>query len=135
KSPSSLILVALDNFEAVHESAGYPAGAVLLRAVTDEIVRSIRSEDVVTRYAANELAIIVPAASRTEVFRIAEHVRSRVAALRVTVGDQPLSVTATIGSAELDECRADATAHELVALAERRLARAKIEGRNRVCAD
>jgi diguanylate cyclase (GGDEF)-like protein len=131
----SVMLLDLDRFKALNDSAGHSAGDVVLRAVVDEVVRSVRIEDVVTRYGGEELAVLVRATTRAEACRLAERIRLRIQALRVTSGARAHQVTVSIGVAELGECREGAGGEEVLALADRRLRRAKLLGRNRVCSD
>jgi diguanylate cyclase (GGDEF)-like protein len=64
--------------------------------------------------------------------RLAERLRRAVEETKHGDGDTPLSVTVSIGVAELGEAQAS-DAEGLMELADERLYRAKESGRNRVC--
>jgi diguanylate cyclase (GGDEF)-like protein len=134
-TPLSVMLLDLDHFKSINDSAGHSAGDTVLRAVVDEVVRSVRVEDVVTRYGGEELAVLVRSTTRQDASRLAERIRQRIEALRVTVGTHAIEVTVSIGVGELAECRKGASGEEVIALAERRQRRAKLLGRNRVCSE
>ena len=67
--------------------------------------------------------------------RTAERVRLKIESLRVSIGRKPLQVTASIGVAEIGEPGAQLTGEGLVMVAEKRLRRAKLLGKNRVVSD
>jgi two-component system, cell cycle response regulator len=133
--PLSVMLLDLDKFRALNDSAGRGAGDIALRSVVDELSRALRLEDVLTRYGGDEVAVLVPATPRGDAAIVAERLRSRVQSLRITVGTKIVGVTVSIGIAELSECHGTASGDDLLALAARRVHRAKLLGRNRVCAE
>jgi diguanylate cyclase (GGDEF)-like protein len=133
KSGLGVILLDLDHFKAVNDTWGHATGDLVLRAVVDELERTLRSEDLLTRYGGEELAVLARVGSNDELNRFAERLRARIEALRVPCGGGALGVTVSVGVAAIDEC-ADGSGDDLIGMADRRLYRAKLLGRNRVCA-
>jgi diguanylate cyclase (GGDEF)-like protein len=130
----SVMMLDLDGLKSVNDAHGRDAGDEVLRAVVVAITQAIRSEDVFCRYGGDEFAFLVrdPLGSAA---RAAERLRTRIEALRVTVGKKTVRVTASIGVVEVGEPGAQLTREGLVRVAEKRLNRAKLLGRNRVCID
>ena len=127
-----VLMLDLDHFKAINDSAGHAAGDAVLRGVVKELERTVRTEDLLTRYGGEEFAILVRVGSFDELERFAERIRERIEAARIELDGRALRVTVSVGIAELAEC-SDATGDDLLGIADRRLYRAKLLGRNRVC--
>jgi diguanylate cyclase (GGDEF)-like protein len=56
---SALLFVDLDQFKYINDACGHPAGDRLIRKVADELLRSVRRDDVVARFGGDEFAILV----------------------------------------------------------------------------
>ena len=56
---SALFFVDLDQFKYVNDACGHPAGDRLIRKVADELLRSVRRNDVVARFGGDEFAILI----------------------------------------------------------------------------
>ncbi|HZU83922.1 MAG TPA: GGDEF domain-containing protein [Polyangiaceae bacterium] len=130
----AVLLLDLDDFKSVNDTYGHAAGDAVLRAVAEQILGTLRVEDLLARYGGEEFVVLARAASHLDALRLAERVRLAVAALQVPVSeDAHASVTVSIGVASQSECGDPPTAARLVQLADERLYRAKAEGRNRTC--
>jgi diguanylate cyclase (GGDEF)-like protein len=131
--PLSVALIDLDHFKKVNDTHGHLVGDVVLRAVTDAIRGQLRSYDLAGRFGGEEFVVLLPNASQTDAFRVAERLRTHVAGMAIPIaGDEDgpcVTVTVSIGVAALDGTRHELT--NLVAAADSALYRAKQEGRNR----
>ena len=56
---SSMFFIDLDQFKYINDACGHPAGDRLIRKVADELLRSVRSNDIVARFGGDEFAILV----------------------------------------------------------------------------
>ena len=128
------MMLDIDGMRALNDSLGQSAGDEVLRTVVDVISNVIRSEDVFCRYAGAQFAFILREPLRTAA-RTAERLRMRIENARFAFAKKGASVTASIGVAEIGEPGAQLTAEGLVTVAEKRLHRAKLLGKNRVAAE
>jgi two-component system, cell cycle response regulator len=135
KAHLAVIVLDLDHFKAINDTDGHAAGDAVLRAVADAVFRCARREDVVTRYGGEEFAVLARVSSIADAERFAERIRTCIARLRVPCNGKTVKVTTSVGVAELGEIAETGSGDDLVALADRRLYRAKLLGRNRVVAD
>jgi diguanylate cyclase (GGDEF)-like protein len=82
------------------------------------------------RYGGEEFVILAPLTDLDSVRVLAERIRERVAACPFQQNGTKLSVTVSLGMAELSQVQAQ-NPDDLIAIADRRLYIAKREGRNR----
>jgi diguanylate cyclase (GGDEF)-like protein len=134
KAELSLLMLDLDEFKKTNDVHGHLAGDMVLRVVASRVSRLIRVEDVLARYGGEEFVILARSTSHTEAVHLAERTRAEVEQLRIAARAASLRVTTSIGVAALAELPEAAPPSELLSLADTRLYRAKMAGRNRVCA-
>ncbi|OGQ95704.1 MAG: hypothetical protein A2521_17080 [Deltaproteobacteria bacterium RIFOXYD12_FULL_57_12] len=127
----TFLMLDLDHFKAVNDTYGHQAGDQVLATVAEVMGVAKRREDEIGRYGGEEfygLALGSIAIGRD----FAERLRQRVATTVVVHEGQEIVVTMSIGlvaASELAVLNIDA----LIAAADRRLYKAKHDGRNRVC--
>ena len=125
------LLVDLDHFKDVNDSYGHLVGDEVLIAVAGVLRDASRKLDVVARYGGEEFALLLPETDPEGARVVAERYRHALEKVRVAVGADSLSVTASIGVA----CYPDdslRTVDDLLRRADTALYRAKALGRNRV---
>jgi two-component system, cell cycle response regulator len=127
----SVILFDLDHFKAVNDSHGHHAGDVVLRIVAAQVQRLIRAEDVLARYGGEEFVVVVRGITHANVALFAERIRKSVGDLVIPLGDLRLSASVSLGVASLVDC-AEVSVDGLLQIADERLYKAKVGGRNRV---
>jgi diguanylate cyclase (GGDEF)-like protein len=130
-NPLALVLVDLDQFRGINESFGHLVGDGVLRAVAQCLVAAVRETDTVARTGGDEFACILPQTHLAGALTVAERIRRDVAALRTGPAADVL-LTASVGVGTHPAVHVQ-TPEELIAAADGCLARAKREGRNRVC--
>lgn len=132
-STVALILLDIDHFKRLNDSAGHQFGDECLRRVADTLIVSVRrAGDLAARYGGEEFALILPDAQLDWALGFAEDIRERVEALAIPHPESPLGrLTVSLGVAveQPDDPEAATT---LIASADRALYRAKQGGRNRV---
>jgi len=127
--PLSLVLMDLDHFKQINDRHGHDTGDEVLRRVAELIRRHCRGGDLAARYGGEEFLLALAGAPPSEAVLVAERVRESVAAHGWPAVRPGLAVTVSIGVTHAAEA---GDAPGLLTLADQRLYRAKIEGRNRV---
>lgn len=125
--PFGLLLVDLDGFKAVNDTAGHLAGDHVLQVVGRTLRENCRATDVPARLGGDEFAMILPEASEEMVRRYA----AKLVALVAAAGFPPElpRVTASIGGVAFQQ--APASAKAAVAAADAAMYAAKRDGKNR----
>lgn len=136
RAPLALVVVDIDYFDSVNETAGRPAGDQVLRAIANTLTENLSSNGLVGRVGGEEFAILLPHAGEAEAKRVGERIRDHVAAEPVAIEDGShagfvFRLTVSIGIAVLDHSRRALA--ELMGAADMALSEAKSTGRNRVC--
>jgi len=127
----SLLMLDIDGFKRVNDTAGHLAGDEMLRAIAGLLGESVRETDLAARYGGDEFALILPGTPKTAAFAVAEKVRLGAADLRVRHGEAgTLRVTVSVGVASIGS--ATKSAIELIEAADKALYHAKREGRDQV---
>jgi diguanylate cyclase (GGDEF)-like protein len=123
-TPLSLVVIDVDHFKDVNDTAGHPAGDAVLREVGAALVANTKASDLAARFGGDEFVVLLPDCSGVDAIRVAERLRAAVAR---EVAAVPITVSAGVG-----ETPANAGDDEqLVAAADAALYAAKREGRNR----
>lgn len=131
-SSLSLLLLDIDHFKAINDTAGHLVGDGVLRQLGDLLAYSVRTADVVARYGGEEFVVILPETSSEGGVIFAERLRDTVERHAFDVSnEEPLHLTASIGVATFPSPRVEST-EDLFARADEALYRAKSGGRNQV---
>jgi diguanylate cyclase (GGDEF)-like protein len=129
-----LVMVDIDGFKEFTDTHGHKTGDAALRHVAATLNSCVRSSDMVARWGGEEFAVmLVETRSIAEVSVVTERMRLAVKNRPVAgCGGEDLSITVRMGVACFP---GDAsTPHQIVAVADEALCRAKALGRDRVCA-
>ncbi|RBY82602.1 GGDEF domain-containing protein [Geodermatophilus sp. TF02-6] len=128
------MVLDLDHFKQLNDAHGHAVGDAVLRAVAASLSATVRPSDVLARVGGEELVVLGLVSDPAEAQRLAERLRSAVAAGRTDDGH---SVTASIGIALVSpvdgEDAADAV-WRLIDRADGAMYEAKQAGRDRVAA-
>jgi diguanylate cyclase (GGDEF)-like protein len=127
--PLSLLLVDLDHFKAVNDSAGHAIGDVVLQRVAAQLRTAVRGSDAVVRLGGEEFVVLLHECSAEGATIAAETARGAVRDVVVPEGCSLESLTASIGIATYPEH--GATLDLLLGSADRAMYSAKHEGRDR----
>ncbi len=126
----SLLMIDLDDFKAVNDGYGHPAGDRTLRDFSGLAGDAIRDVDILCRYGGEEFAVILPDTDSKTAMVVAERIRQRTQERVFSFEGNDIRLTISVGVAC---CPADGvTVRDLVRASERALSKAKEEGKNRV---
>jgi diguanylate cyclase len=131
-STFSLIIFDIDNFREVNNTYGHLAGDSILTHIARIVAELLRCDDFVFRYGGDEFIVLLPQAKLEDAVRIAEKLRTRVAAVEFMLSrtsDKFIHLTISLG---VSEARPDDNPTTLLARADKALYESKQNGRNRV---
>ena len=98
----ALLLIDLDKFKSVNDTAGHLAGDQMLIGVARAISQVVRPGEVVARFGGDEFAVLVARTGADGARAAAERIRGQIAALELAIGGHRHQTTATVGGAVID---------------------------------
>jgi diguanylate cyclase (GGDEF)-like protein len=122
----AVLMLDVDHFKKYNDTYGHPAGDEVLKKVARILQVTAREVDCVARYGGEEFCLMLPETSVAGALKLAERIRTRMAAEQLP-GE---NVTLSIGVASLPGD--GETPDDVIAAADEALYRAKREGRDRV---
>ena len=131
KRPLSLLMIDVDDFKKINDTYGHEVGDEVLKKVAETISKSVRKFDFVGRYGGEEFIVILPGADIRRAIEIAERIRKNIEAQIFTYDGVEIKATVSLGVAEMlkDKPR---SVNDLIKIADMRMYRAKISGKNKV---
>ena len=94
-----VVLLDLDRFKLVNDSAGHAAGDRVLQRVGQSLRSVIRAGDAAVRYGGEEFVLLLPAADLAGTHRVLQAVRTELAAIPLPAGCALRRITASVGVA------------------------------------
>ncbi len=119
----------IDRFKRVNDEHGYAMGDVVLRTLSLEAMRQVRTADLLARWSGEEFMLMLPDTRAALARGGVERLVQRLSALRIVQGAAAVSVTVSAG---LAEHHAGETVEQTLERAAAALAEAKAEGGNRL---
>lgn len=130
RAPFSILMLDLDHFKLINDTYGHVAGDAMLVEVARIITQSIRTVDYAARYGGEEFLVILFETPSSTAAIAADRIRLEVAERFIDIDGHHVSVTVSIGVAEVRESDTDAVS--IINRADGALYQAKAQGRNRV---
>jgi len=100
-APACIALLDLDRFKRINDEYGHLAGDEVLRSTAGVICRQLRSGDLIGRYGGEELVLCLPNNASEQALATAELIRRSVRGTRTWHGGCAITITVSIGIAEL----------------------------------
>ena len=125
----ALLLLGLDNFKVINDTAGHAAGDRLLREVALMLQTVLLPTDLLARVGGDEFAMLLDDSPPSRVREIAEHMRGALDEFRFVDNGRTFTLTGSVGMVLMD---GELGAERLLAVADAALLHAKQVGRNRV---
>jgi diguanylate cyclase (GGDEF)-like protein len=129
-TPLALLLIDVDHLKEINDrSGGHEAGDFALRAVAESLRSTCRNTDLAARFGGDEFAVIAPFAEARQGMELAARIRKALGSIRIGPPSSPVSLTVSIGVADLDSAGPH-TSEALCDAADRALYLAKSRGRD-----
>ncbi len=123
RSVLSVLLLDIDHFKVINETYGLPAGDRVLRSTAERLKDTLREDDVIGRFGAEEFLVILSGCDTAQATMSAERLRAAIPDRPVLSGSLQVPLTISVGVASIQPslgCVGD-----LIAIAERSLYEAK----------
>lgn len=130
-SELAILMIDIDYFKRVNDTAGHIAGDEVLREIATRIQSAVRTVDIVARYGGEEFVVILPETSTLGATTFAERLRLGIAAHEFVAGGDKIRLTVSIGISTFPQSDI-ASADDFIARADAAMYRAKENGRNQV---
>jgi diguanylate cyclase (GGDEF)-like protein/PAS domain S-box-containing protein len=130
KQPLTVMMLDIDHFKEVNDRYGHIIGDKILIGVARIASANIRIADTLGRYGGDEFIILLPMTNAKQAYQLAERIRTSVESLRVSCGKDSVSITLSIGIAELPQPSKSETVEDLFRRADESMYEAKKAGRN-----
>lgn len=128
--PIACMMIDADGFKTINDTHGHDAGDAVLRALAKQLQHAVRTDDIVCRLGGDEFLVICPGTPLAGAMKLAESIRSDVAAMRVPAGNGEWRGSVSVGVAA--RTAAMQRHEDLVKAADLGVYAAKRKGRNRV---
>jgi diguanylate cyclase (GGDEF)-like protein/PAS domain S-box-containing protein len=103
QSSLSLIMLDIDHFKRVNDTYGHQVGDRVLVGVTNRCREKLREVDICARYGGEEFVFLLPETDLERARQVAERLCSVVNDTPVEAGEKQISISISLGVAELDE--------------------------------
>lgn len=128
RHPMSVAMLDVDHFKSVNDTYGHDAGDQVLKAISDILVSEFRTIEHIGRLGGEEFAVIFPETDTEGAHAACARVLGKIQSTLTPVDGAKISVTASIGTAEVTAKARDGAT--VLKWADERLYEAKRGGRN-----
>ncbi len=132
RRPLAAAMIDLDNFKAINDLCGHPAGDRLLRRIAQLLRGEMRKQDFIGRYGGEEFLAVLPETTADDGAVLLERCRKKVAEITARRGKNSEGIPVTLSAGVTELAGGDENLSELLERADHLLYRAKEEGRDRV---
>ena len=133
KTAAAVAILDIDHFKRLNDTYGHEIGDEVLKAVADRLATIFEgSDNLLSRLGGEEFAILFPMMDSMAASKLCDEVRSDISRMKVMADDEELSVTVSIGVAEISDYE---TFDNYLNAADQFLYMAKHKGRNQVYSD
>ena len=123
--PKCLLMFDIDDFKSYNDTYGHLGGNQVLKEISRAIKESLRTVDIICRYAGDEFVIILPETTILQAEIIAEKIKKVISNLKLK-----RVITLSMGIAAYHK---NIDGRDLILKADQALYQAKKEGKNEIC--
>jgi len=133
RQPLGILMIDLDHFKSINDTYGHAAGDAVLITAAKKMSEQLRSTDLIGRFGGEEFLVVLPETNTANLMRIAERIRKALASTAVTINNNTIHFTCSIGAAvrQIEMATDDKS---LIQLADAALYNAKHAGRDQISA-
>ncbi|MDB5525276.1 MAG: diguanylate cyclase response regulator [Rhizobium sp.] len=133
RQPVSMALMDIDHFKKLNDTYGHEIGDVVLKAVAKKLMVLVgEKQHLVARLGGEEFGILFAGLDSQAAYQYCDQIRSEISEVRVVVDDEDISVTISMGLANISGSE---SFDNYLNAADQYLYLAKHSGRNRVFSD
>ncbi|WP_394128746.1 diguanylate cyclase domain-containing protein [Shewanella maritima] len=132
KTPLWIAITDIDHFKAVNDNFGHTTGDKTLQVIAMALKNSLRESEFVARYGGEEFVLLLPEVDEAHISLLLNRVREKIRNIPFKFKNQRITVTLSIGAAQIME---NETVEEAFERADAALYKAKNQGRDRVVID
>ena len=132
-APVCAALLDIDHFKRLNDTYGHEIGDLVLKAVSRKLLQIVgEKQHLPARIGGEEFALLLTNMDIEQAYQFCERIRTDIARTRIVVDDEDLSVTVSMGLADISGSE---TFDNYLNAADQYLYLAKHSGRNRVFSD
>ncbi|MCW3174332.1 GGDEF domain-containing protein [Shewanella subflava] len=132
KTPLWVAVTDIDHFKSVNDNFGHSTGDKTLQVIAMALKNSLRDSEFVARYGGEEFVLLLPDITQEHISTLLNRVREKVKNIPFKFKNQRITVTLSIGAAQVMD---NETIEEAFERADAALYKAKNNGRDRVVID
>ncbi len=126
-------MIDIDYFKTINDKYGHSVGDTVLQEFSNRTKDCIRGTDIIARWGGEEFIVLLLDTNYDICSNISEKIRQRIEKLVVTVGDEVINFTISMGATI--SCEKDESVDVIIDRADRLLYEAKNNGRNCLALD
>jgi len=131
-TPLWIAVVDIDHFKIINDNFGHSSGDKALQVISMALKNSLRESEFVARYGGEEFVLLLPDIIDTHISQLLNRVREKIKNIPFKFKNQRITVTLSIGAAQVME---NETIEDAFERADAALYQAKNNGRDRVVID
>ncbi|MCG9754092.1 GGDEF domain-containing protein [Shewanella insulae] len=132
RHPLWVAVADIDHFKSINDNFGHSTGDKTLQVIAMALKNSLRESEFVARYGGEEFVLLIPDVSANDIEHLLNRVREKVKNIPFKFKNQRITVTVSIGAAQILE---NEQISETFERADAALYKAKHESRDRVIID
>ncbi|MBR9726775.1 diguanylate cyclase domain-containing protein [Shewanella intestini] len=132
KTPLWIAITDIDHFKSVNDSFGHTTGDKTLQVIAMALKNSLRESEFVARYGGEEFVLLLPDVNEEHISQLLNRVREKIKNIPFRFKNQRITVTLSIGAAQVMDHESIEDTFER---ADAALYRAKSNGRDRIVID